>query len=56
METEVYFLQTRNGGPRRASVPRSPTGSCLVSESGGVCERAGPQEDDPEGLMEITAT
>ena len=56
METEVYFLQTRNGGHRKASVPRSPTGSCLVSESGVICERAGPQEGDQERLMEITAT
>ena len=26
METEIYFLQTRNGGHRKVSVPRSPTG------------------------------
>ena len=28
---EAYFLQTKNGGHRKAFVPRSPIGSCLVS-------------------------
>ena len=31
MEAGVYSLQTRNTGHRKDSVPRSPTGSCLVS-------------------------
>ena len=31
MEAEVYSLQTRNGGHRKTSIPRSPAGSCLVS-------------------------
>ena len=28
---KFFFLKTRNGGYRKACVPRSPTGSCLVS-------------------------
>ena len=31
MEAETFFLQTRNGRLRKASMPRSPTGSCSVS-------------------------
>ena len=31
MKAEAYFLQTRNGGHRKVSVPRGPTGSCSVS-------------------------
>ena len=31
MEAEAYYLQARSRGQRKASVPRSPTGSCLVS-------------------------
>ena len=31
MEARIYSLQTRNGGHRKVSVPRSPTGSCWVS-------------------------
>ena len=31
MEAGVCSLQTRNGGPRKVSLPRSPTGSCVVS-------------------------
>ena len=31
-QNEVYFLLTRNGGHRKAFVPRSPTGPCLVSK------------------------
>ena len=30
--SEVHFLRTRNGGHRKAFVPRSPTGPCSVSE------------------------
>ena len=30
MEAEVCFLQIRNGGHRKSSMPRSPTGSCSV--------------------------
>ena len=33
MEAEGYSLQTRNGGHSKASIPRSPTGSCSVSMS-----------------------
>ena len=32
-EAGVCSLQTRNGGHRKASVPRGPTVSCLVSPS-----------------------
>ena len=28
---KAHFLKTRNGGHRKAFVPRSPTGPCLVS-------------------------
>ena len=28
---EAHFLRTRNGGPRKACVPRSPTGPCSVT-------------------------
>ena len=31
MEAEDCFRQTRNGGHRKASMPRSPMGSCFVS-------------------------
>ena len=31
MEAEVYSLQTRNGGHRKTSLPRSSKGSCSVS-------------------------
>ena len=33
MEAEVCFLQIRNGGHRKSSMPRSPTGSCSVSDT-----------------------
>ena len=32
MEAGVSSLQARNEGHRKVSVPRSPTGSCLVSK------------------------
>ena len=38
-EAGVYSLQTRNGGHRKAFVPRSPTGSCLVSQECMFTER-----------------
>ena len=31
METEACFLQTRNGRHRKATMPRSPMGSCFIS-------------------------
>ena len=33
MEAEVYSLQTRNRGHRKASMPRSPTGSCSHNDN-----------------------
>ena len=33
MEAEACYLQARSREHRKASVPRSPTGSCLVSHS-----------------------
>ena len=33
--TEAHFLWSRKGGPRKASVPRSPTTSCWVSVTPG---------------------
>ena len=33
MEAEAYSLETRNEGHRKASVLRSPTGSCWVSKA-----------------------
>ena len=31
-QREAHFLRTRNGGHRKACMPSSPTGLCLVSE------------------------
>ena len=36
MEAEGCFLQIRNGGHRKSSMPRSPTGSCSVSFPNGT--------------------
>ena len=36
MEAEAYSLKTRNGEHRKACVPRSPTGPCLVIVSVGL--------------------
>ena len=33
MMAETYSLKVRNGGHKKACVPRSPTGSCSVSEA-----------------------
>ena len=37
---EAHFLWSRKGGPRKASVPRSPTTSCCVSVTPGSSRNA----------------